>query len=221
ADANVTFAVTGGGRSIGHGNGDPTSHEDEKGATRRLFNGLAQLIVQTNWDSKQAVDVVATAPGLRAAKISIPVKAVAAEPFVASADAPTTFVRSWRIAPVGDTRPDPNQKLAGFDMNTWGWGSPPLWADAGAKYHLYRSSFTPRKNLADGNGLIRFAGIRGKAEVWVDGALVGKKDGYAPAPLDLSLPAGTGKREINVIVEAEPGQGSGIEGHVTIEPLVK
>ena len=221
ADANVTFEVTGGGRSIGHGNGDPTSHEDEKGATRRLFNGLAQLIVQSNWDSKEAVNVVATAPGLSAAKISIPVKAVAAEPFVASADAPTTFVRSWRVAPVSDQRPDPNQKLAGFDMNTWGWGSPPLWADAGAKYHLYRSSFTPRKNLADGNGLIRFGGIRGKAEVWVNGKLVGKKDTYAPAPLDLPLPAGTGKREINVIVEAEPGQGSGIEGHVTIEPRVK
>ena len=78
-----------------------------------------------------------------------------------------------------------------------------------------------RKNLADGNGLIRFGGIRGKAEVWVNGKLVGKKDTYAPAPLDLPLPAGTGKREINVIVEAEPGQGSGIEGHVTIEPRVK
>ncbi|MEF3084024.1 beta-galactosidase, partial [Luteimonas sp. SMYT11W] len=39
ADNEVTFAVTGGGRSIGHGNGDPNSHEDEKGATRHLFNG--------------------------------------------------------------------------------------------------------------------------------------------------------------------------------------
>ncbi|MYN39888.1 DUF4982 domain-containing protein [Duganella sp. FT109W] len=218
ADNEVTFAVTGGGRSIGHGNGDPNSHEDEKGATRRLFNGLAQLIVQTNYDAKDAVMISATAPGLQAARVTIPVKPVAAEPFVAPADAPLTFVRSWRIAPDGDTRPDPNQKLASFDMNTWGWGSPPMRAAAGSKYHLYRASFTPRKNLADGTGRIRFASLKGKAEIWLNGALVGKKDSYAAAPLDVALPAGDGKREINVLIEAEAGQGGGIEGNVTIEP---
>eukprot|EP01030_Chromulinospumella_sphaerica_P008988 gene8988-8796_t len=37
----VTLTVSGAGRSIGHGNGDPNSHEDEKGPVRRLFNGLA------------------------------------------------------------------------------------------------------------------------------------------------------------------------------------
>jgi beta-galactosidase len=218
ADNQVTFAVTGGGRSIGHGNGDPNSHEDEKGATRRLFNGLAQLIVQTSYDAKDAVTISATAPGLQPARVSIPVKPVVAEPYVASADAPLTFVRSWRIAPDGDARPDPNQKLAAFDMNTWGWGSPPMRAAAGSKYHLYRSSFTPRKNLSDGSGVIRFAAIKGKAEIWLNGTLVGKKDGYAVAPLDVRLPAGAGKREINVLIEAEAGQGSGIEGNVTIEP---
>ncbi|WP_343728950.1 beta-galactosidase GalA [Duganella sp.] len=218
ANNEVTFAVTGGGRSIGHGNGDPNSHEDEKGATRRLFNGLAQLIVQTNYDSKDAITVTATAQGLQAAQVTIPVKQVAAVPYVDLADAPLSFVRSWRIAPDGDARPDPNQTLAGFDMNTWGWGSPPMRAAAGKKYHLYRSSFTPRKNLADGTGRLRFAAITGKAEIWLDGKLIGKKDSYASAPLDVTLPAGAGKREINVLIEAEPGQASGIEGHVTIEP---
>ncbi|RZT08863.1 beta-galactosidase [Duganella sp. CF402] len=217
ADNEVTFAVSGGGRSIGHGNGDPNSHEDEKGATRRLFNGLAQLIVQTNYGSKDAVTINATAAGLQAASVTIPVKQVAAIPFVEPADAPLTFVRSWRIAPDGDARPDPNQKLASFDMNTWGWGSPPMRAAAGSKYHLYRASFTPRKNLADGTGRIRFAAIKGKAEVWLNGQLIGKKDSYASEALDVTLPAGAGKRELNVLIEAEPGQGSGIEGHVTIE----
>ena len=217
AQHEVTFAVTGGGRSIGHGNGDPNSHEDEKGATRRLFNGLAQLIVQTSYEASDDITVSATAAGLNAARVTIPVKRVAAVPYVELADAPLTFVRSWRIAPDGDARPDPNQKLAGFDMNTWGWGSPPMRAAAGSKYHLYRASFTPRKNLADGTGLIRFAAIKGKAEIWLNGQLIGKKDSYAAAPLDVRLPAGAGKREINVLIEAEAGQGSGIEGNVTIE----
>ncbi|WP_229262189.1 beta-galactosidase GalA [Duganella guangzhouensis] len=218
ANDEVTFAISGGGRSIGHGNGDPNSHEDEKGATRHLFNGLAQLIVQTNYDSKDAVTINASAPGLQAAALTIPVKPVAAEPFVTLADAPLTFVRSWRIAPDGDARPDPNQKLASFDMNTWGWGSPPMRAAAGSKYHLYRASFTPRKNLADGSGHIRFAAIKGKAEIWLNGQLIGKKDSFAAGPLDVALPAGAGKRELNVLLEAEAGQGVGIEGNVTIEP---
>lgn len=218
AQNEVTFAASGGGRSIGHGNGDPNSHEDEKGATRRLFNGLAQLIVQTNYEAGADITVSATAAGLKAARVTIPVRRVAAVPYVELADAPLTFVRNWRIAPDGDTRPDPNQKLAGFDMNTWGWGSPPMRAAAGSKYHLYRSSFTPRKNLADGNGLIRFGAIKGKAEIWLNGKLIGKKDSYAEGPLDVVLPAGAGKRELNVLIEAEAGQGSGIEGHVTIEP---
>jgi beta-galactosidase len=218
ADNQVTFAVTGGGRSIGHGNGDPNSHEDEKGATRRLFNGLAQLIVQTSYGSKDAITINASAAGLQAASVTIPVKQVAAIPYVEPADAPLTFVRGWRIAPDGDVRPDPNQKLASFDMNTWGWGSPPMRAAAGSKYHLYRASFTPRKNLANGTGRIRFAAIKGKAEIWLNGQLIGKKDSYASEALDVTLPAGVGKRELNVLIEAEPGQGSGIEGHVTIEP---
>jgi beta-galactosidase len=216
ADNEVTFAVSGGGRSIGHGNGDPNSHEDEKGATRRLFNGLAQLIVQTNYEGKDAVTITANAPGLQAARVTIPVKPVDAVPYVEPADAPLTFVRSWRIAPDGNERPDPNQKLASFDMNTWGWGSPPMRAAAGSKYHLYRASFTPRKSLADGSGLIHFAGIRGKAEVWLNGALIGKKDSYALAPLDIALPVGGGKREINVLIEAEQGEQSGIEGDVVL-----
>ncbi|MBV7537041.1 DUF4982 domain-containing protein [Duganella sp. sic0402] len=217
AQNEVTFAVTGGGRSIGHGNGDPNSHEDEKGATRRLFNGLAQLIVQTSYDAQDDVTIEASTAGLKAARVTIPVQRVAAEPYVAHADAPLTFVRSWRIAPDGDQRPDPNQKLASFDMNTWGWGSPPMRAAAGSKYHLYRASFTPRKNLSDGTGLIRFAAIKGKAEIWLNGQLIGKKDSYAAAPLDVRLPTGSGKREINVLIEAEAAQGSGIEGNVTIE----
>lgn len=79
----VSFEVSGAGRSIGHGNGDPNSHEDEKGKTRKLFNGLAQLIVQSGWDSSGAIAVRASAPGLKPAALDIPVKAVPAVPFVA------------------------------------------------------------------------------------------------------------------------------------------
>lgn len=46
ADNLVTFEITG-GKIIGVGNGDPGSHEPDKASERKLFNGLAQVIVQT------------------------------------------------------------------------------------------------------------------------------------------------------------------------------
>jgi beta-galactosidase len=42
----VKFSVSG-GRIIGVGNGDPSCHESDKGSERSLFNGYAQVIVQS------------------------------------------------------------------------------------------------------------------------------------------------------------------------------
>ena len=72
ANTLVTFKVSGAGRSIGHGNGDPNSHEDEKGNTRSLFNGLAQIIIQGG-DAKGKVILEASAAGMKPAKLIIPV----------------------------------------------------------------------------------------------------------------------------------------------------
>jgi beta-galactosidase len=74
ADDEVRFEVSGGGRAIGHGNGDPNSHEDEKGPTRRLFHGLAQLIVQSDWDSQGRLEVRATAAGLKPGTLSLAIR---------------------------------------------------------------------------------------------------------------------------------------------------
>jgi beta-galactosidase len=88
ANDEVTFEIAGAGKAIGHGNGDPNSHEDEKGKSRKLFNGLAQLIVQSDLNSSGAIEVRATAQGLRPASLTIPVKAVAPVAYVAAAAAP-------------------------------------------------------------------------------------------------------------------------------------
>ncbi len=63
ADDEITFVVSGAGRLIGVGNGDPSDHTPDKGTVRRVFNGLAVAIVQAG---KKAGDlrVVATSPGL-------------------------------------------------------------------------------------------------------------------------------------------------------------
>lgn len=47
ADDRVMFRVSGAARLIGVGNGDPNSLESDKAPRRALFNGLAQVIVQS------------------------------------------------------------------------------------------------------------------------------------------------------------------------------
>ncbi|MFS2021739.1 hypothetical protein ACEN88_34890, partial [Massilia sp. CT11-108] len=47
ANLHVTFDLAGPGAIIGVGNGDPNSHESEKAPERNLYNGLAQVIVQS------------------------------------------------------------------------------------------------------------------------------------------------------------------------------
>jgi beta-galactosidase len=69
ADNLVTFAVTG-GKIIGVGNGDPASHEADKASERKLFNGLAQVIVQTGYQAGPIV-LRAKAEGLSEAVVEL------------------------------------------------------------------------------------------------------------------------------------------------------
>ena len=48
ADNLVTFKVTGAGRLLGLGNGDPACHESDKGNQRSAFNGLCLAIIQAS-----------------------------------------------------------------------------------------------------------------------------------------------------------------------------
>jgi beta-galactosidase len=57
----LAFKVTGEGALIGVGNGDPTCQESDKGSQRSLFNGLAQVIVQS---TKQAGEIQIEATNL-------------------------------------------------------------------------------------------------------------------------------------------------------------
>src|SRR6185437_14933302 len=62
----ITFRVSGAGRLIGVGNGDPSSHEADHADTRSVFNGLCCAIVQAARDVGE-IRLEASAPGLKGA----------------------------------------------------------------------------------------------------------------------------------------------------------
>jgi beta-galactosidase len=77
----VEFEVSGPGKIIGVGNGDPSSHEPDKGSRRRLFNGLAQVIVQTG-KSAGPITLTARAPGLPPVTLTLTAAPAAPRPAI-------------------------------------------------------------------------------------------------------------------------------------------
>ncbi len=80
----IGFNVSGAGKLIGVGNGDPNCQESDKEPKRSLFNGLAQVILQA---SKRPGEIRIEAvkegwdgPELTPAKLAIKAKAVETRP---------------------------------------------------------------------------------------------------------------------------------------------
>jgi beta-galactosidase len=78
----ISFQVTGAGRLIGVGNGDPSSHEADKASQRHAFNGLCVAIVQSTKQAGQ-MSVQATSPGLESATATVECEQVTPRPAVA------------------------------------------------------------------------------------------------------------------------------------------
>jgi beta-galactosidase len=213
----VRFEIEGEGAIIGVGNGDPNSHEADKASERSLFNGLAEVYVLGRRDGQGSLKLRAFASGLQGAQTELSLSKAGAPPSVPVAE-PVTPLLSWRISPPSATRPDPKVVLPETDMNSWGWDEPPIRRGPEAEpFRLYRSGLPVRADHNDGRARLAFGSIAGKAEVWVDGVKLGEKTSAEPAPFSVPLPKGAARREVTVLVEAQPGQPSGVWGRVVLE----
>ena len=205
ADQLVTFTLDGAARIVGVGNGDPTSHEPDKASARRLFRGLAQVIVQTTTEPG-TIRLAARASGLRAATLEL--RAVPAPPRPSVPPARRRhFVTNWRRSPITADRPDPNRAIADSDMNTWeridpASGAPSAWGSQGG-YALYRATFTPPKVMQSRGGRIVFHAVEGTAEVFVNGSLAASKSARARAGVTIDLPPTSQPVTLSVLVRAD------------------
>jgi beta-galactosidase len=214
ANLPVGFTISG-GTIIGLGNGDPNSHEPEKGDRRSLFNGLAQVLVQTDTRSG-ALMLGATSPGLKPARSSVRKLATVRRPQVAR-QKPILMVQGWRQSPNSDQRIDPNVALADNDMNSWVWiGAGELQPNGTGRWNLFRAKFTPRKSVRQRGGQLVFASLTGSAEVWIDGKQVALKRDAAPGRLEVPLPASEGERSVTVLVESSANTQGGLGGIVYV-----
>ncbi len=119
-DNEVTFAVSGAGKLIGVGNGDPTSHECDIGTARKAFSGLCMGIVQAGKTAGE-IKVEVTSPGLSSATTNVAVKVATAMPQAApwerTIPSGAGVTGLWRpTAPTGQNGPDPLQLAVSGDM---------------------------------------------------------------------------------------------------------
>jgi beta-galactosidase len=86
ANNKIGFRISGFGALIGVGNGDPNCQESDKEPRRSLFNGLAQIIIQSTMDPGaihiEAVKEGSDGPELTSAKLIITTKRVQLRPSV-------------------------------------------------------------------------------------------------------------------------------------------
>lgn len=218
ANLPVEFEMEGAGAIIGLGNGDPNCHEPEKGSRRSLFNGLAQVIVQSRRNGSGKLVLRAKADGLQPTQTVIGIDVVAPIPAVAEVR-PAFLLNQWRMSPATATLPDPNQQLAESDQNSWQSFQPgELQPLAEGNYVVARTRFTPQADVQKIGGELLFKAVAGKAQIWLDEILLGKKESFELAPLRLPIPPRAGERTLSVLIEAQAGQPAGFGGAITVEP---
>jgi len=73
ASNHVTFQLTGGGKLLGVGNGNPADHDSDRAAERNAFNGHCIAVIQAG-THRDTIQLTATSPGLAPATITLEVK---------------------------------------------------------------------------------------------------------------------------------------------------
>lgn len=209
----VTLSLNG-ASIIGLGNGDPNSHEPEKGDRRSLFNGLAQAILLADEGAGHIV-LKASADGLRPVTLTLPRIASEPRPFV-PVQPSVISIRNWRRSPATAAMPDPASRPADGDNNLWafvnsGTRTPP---DPTPQWRVYRAELPVRRRIRERGGVVRFAAVAGNARFYADGVLVSERTGRADGAAELTIPPGT--RFLSVLVQSVAGAPSGITGQVSL-----
>ncbi len=195
AGHHAAFAISGPGRILGVGNGDPTCHESDLAPSRSLFNGLAQVLVQTGRAAGEII-LTASAEGLALATLKIRSQASPARLELLSLRPRGRLVYGLaNESDYGASTRSADRAPSEQDMNTWERINPAdglqkAWERAKG-YAVYRATFAaPEKSSRARGGRIVFREIRGAAEAYLDGAAA-QILAHADGTRSIAFPGGT------------------------------
>jgi beta-galactosidase len=155
--------------------------------------------------------------GLTSAETTIQVQPTPEPPF-APVLSPLFILTKWNMSPLEILAPDPNQEVAENDMNSWSSVQPgTLQLFAEGNFAIYRAKFQPYAAIRKSGGTITFRKLRGTADVWLDGQLLGKKSKPEEDDFSLPFPPGKGSCTLSILIGTHLGQQAGLNGSVIIE----
>lgn len=170
----IRFQVEGPAVVAGTGNGDPNDHEPETAPARRLYHGLAQVLIRhdcrADRPATRVVRLTAEAQGLAPASLELKVRPAApGTPAWPSAE-PALRLASWRLSPFSTERPDPHATISEDDMNSWepftAGSAVPMPAGCRA---LLRTTFRTPGPVAAKGWVIVFPAFAMACECWHNG----------------------------------------------------
>jgi beta-galactosidase len=217
SNAPIDFEITGDGKIIGVGNGDANSHESDKESKRSLYNGLAQVIVQSNTNGKKAINLIAKSGNFKLASIVIAIKDTTPIATVANAN-PYVELRSWKVWGGNDAKPDNATIITDYNKVKWPNYRPgQLHNMEQGNYAIFATSFKPLLTHQKNGATLFFKSLTGKAEIWLDGKLIHSKNNFATEDITLKIPASALEQKLNVLIETQNKQKAGMGGWVLIQ----
>ena len=212
ANLPVDFEISGPGHNIGVGNGDPTCTLSEKADSRPLFNGYAQLIVQSASAKTGTITVTAKSEGLKAASCSIKTVSAPARPIVEGFSKNEIIVPGWLSAQPTDTMPalisggDPK----GFSPISLGYElslKPKSWT-------LFYNQFHLPASVTEHGGSLVFKDMTGKGTIHINGETVFEKKSAAMQDVVIPIKKGLEQLEINVLLQPDS------KGHILLADII-
>ena len=220
SQADCTFEVTN-GEIIGLGNGDSNSSESEKGNRRKLFNGLAQVIVRSAEGSTGQMTLTARAGGLKTGSAKVKIVPTKPWPYQAVSE-PVQPLPVLLTAPVTATAPSEiPQNLSPLQTELWGRIRPGFINEGLTQdgYQLAVVRWTPYARVQKQGGKLVFPKVKGAMQVFVDGKPVAEKTDPAEAPFEAKLPPGTGERDLALLFKLKAGETFGLPERAWIATL--
>lgn len=199
------------GDILGVGNGDPTSLESEVAPQRRLFNGLAQLIIRTREHSRGTLRVSASGQGLQPHQLEISVVAASGMTRQGAAT-PYQPVEDWHISQLLTTLPQTLDAMDLSDEAQWRgyWPSPTLRKAQASGIILLAADLRPVHKVQRHGGILRFSGIAGRFTIFVDGVIASPKTTGDGSTAEVNLDPKRGTRQICVAFAVDRDRSFGL-----------
>lgn len=127
------------------------------------------------------------------------------------------LLNRWVASSLSTDKPDATRQIADNDMNSWQpVSSGDLIKLENAKFVILRATFNPYQAHREEGGSILFKQLTGKAEIWLNGQLIGSKTTDEEEDFTVEFSSVKDRCDLRVLLNGATGEAVGLKGNVTV-----